>query len=44
VHSHSLFETVAICVLPNHFHAIWTLPDGDANYSGRLSRIKAGFS
>jgi putative transposase len=44
VHSRSPFETVAICVLPNHFHAIWRLPDGDANYSGRLSRIKAGFS
>ena len=20
------FETVAVCVLPNHIHAIWTLP------------------
>jgi putative transposase len=38
------FETVAICVMPDHIHAIWTLPDGDADYSRRWSLIKAGFS
>ncbi|HGM3061107.1 TPA: transposase, partial [Neisseria gonorrhoeae] len=27
------FETVAVCVLPNHIHAIWTLPPDDADYS-----------
>src|SRR5690348_128159 len=29
-----LFETVAIVVLPEHLHAIWRLPEGDADYSG----------
>lgn len=29
------FETIAICVLPNHLHAIWRLPPGDADYSWR---------
>jgi len=38
------FETVAICILPDHLHAIWTLPEGDADYPGRWSRIKSGFS
>ena len=26
-------STVAICVLPDHLHAVWTMADGDANYS-----------
>jgi putative transposase len=38
------FETVAICVLPDHLHAIWSLPEGDADFSLRWSLIKAGFS
>jgi len=38
------FDTVAIVVLPEHLHAIWTLPVGDADYSGRWRRIKAAFS
>lgn len=31
-------------VLPNHMHAVWTLPDGDSDYSVRWSIIKARFS
>jgi putative transposase len=38
------FETVAICVLPDHLHAIWTLPQHDADFSKRWSLIKANFS
>jgi putative transposase len=38
------FETIAICVLPDHLHAIWGLPDGDSNFSLRWSLIKSGFS
>jgi putative transposase len=38
------FETVAVCVLPDHVHALWKLPEGDTNYSSRWSLIKAGFS
>jgi putative transposase len=38
------FETIAICVLPDHLHAIWELPDGDSNFPLRWSLIKSGFS
>jgi len=38
------FETVAICILPDHTHALWALPDGDADFSTRWSLIKSGFS
>ncbi len=38
------FETVAICVLPDHLHAVWTLPPEDADFPTRWSRIKSGFS
>ena len=38
------FETVAVCVLLNHIHAIWTLPPDDADYSLRWRLIKTKFS
>jgi putative transposase len=38
------FETVAICVLPDHIHAIWRMPAEDADYSKRWSLIKRRFS
>ena len=38
------FEIVAWVVLPEHMHAIWTLPDGDRDFSTRRSLIKSGFS
>jgi putative transposase len=38
------FETVAICVLPDHIHAIWRLPPNDADFPLRWSLIKTGFS
>jgi REP-associated tyrosine transposase len=38
------FTTIAICVLPEHLHAVWQLPDGDADFPQRWSLIKAGFS
>jgi len=37
------FETVALVILPDHIHAIWRLPEGDADYSGRWRAIKAAF-
>lgn len=37
-------RTVAICVLPNHLHCVWTLPKGDSDFPGRWRRIKSGFS
>ena len=38
------FEVVAMVVMPEHLHAIWTLPPDDADYPTRWSLIKAGFS
>ncbi len=38
------FMVDAIVILPDHLHAILTLPDGDADFSGRWRRIKASFT
>jgi len=38
------FTIDVIAVLPDHLHAIWTLPEGDSDFSTRWSLIKAGFS
>ena len=38
------FSNNAICLLPNHLHFIWTLPEGDSNYPVRWASIKALFS
>jgi putative transposase len=38
------FTIDAIVVLPDHLHAILTLPLGDADYSSRWRRIKGQFS
>ncbi len=44
VQERRLFETIAICILPDHLHAIWSLPPGDADFAMRWSLIKSGFS
>ena len=33
----------AMVLLPDHLHAVWTLPDGDTDYSTRWSLIKRRF-
>jgi len=38
------FETLAICILPDHLHAVWQLPHGDTDFASRWSRFKSGFS
>lgn len=38
------FETNAIVLLPDHLHAIWTLPPGDSDYSTRWAWIKKEFT
>jgi putative transposase len=38
------FQLVAICVLPDHLHCIWTLPEGDHDFSIRWRMIKSAFS
>ena len=38
------FTNVAICLLPNHIHTIWTLPEGDGDTSLRWKEIKRLFT
>jgi len=38
------FEMFACVLLPDHLHCLWTLPDGDDDYSNRWSAIKREFS
>lgn len=38
------FHIDAMVILPDHSHALWTLPIGDADYPVRWALIKAGFS
>jgi putative transposase len=38
------FTIDAIVVLPDHLHAIWTLPEGDADFALRWRLIKSAFS
>jgi putative transposase len=38
------FEIDAFVMLPDHMHAIWTLPPGDADFSTRWRLIKAAFA
>jgi putative transposase len=38
------FEIDAVVVLPEHLHAMWTLPPGDADFATRWKLIKSEFS
>src|ERR1700679_3079436 len=38
------FHIDAWVVLPDHMHCIWTLPDGDDDYSGRWQALKKAFT
>jgi putative transposase len=38
------FTIDAIVILPDHLHVIMTLPDNDADFSGRWRRIKSLFT
>jgi putative transposase len=38
------FEIDAIVIMPEHLHTIWTLPDGDHDFSQRWRQIKSAFS
>ena len=38
------FETIAFCLLPEHLHCIWKLPEDDCDYSTRWSIIKRDFT
>ncbi|MCH9022693.1 MAG: transposase [Planctomycetes bacterium] len=38
------FELTAVCLLPDHLHCVWKLPQGDADFSTRWSSIKGVFT
>jgi putative transposase len=38
------FVIDAIVVLPDHLHAVWTLPEGDRDFATRWRLIKSAFS
>lgn len=38
------FELDAIVLLPDHLHAMWTLPSGDSDYSRRWGWLKKTFT
>jgi len=38
------FQMIALCLLPEHIHCIWTLPESDADYSSRWGTIKGHFT
>ncbi len=38
------FRTDAVVILPDHLHAVWTLPVGDTDFSTRWKRIKTRFT
>ena len=38
------FRIDAWVLLPDHMHAVWTLPDSDRDYSRRWSMIKRRFT
>ena len=44
VRSRHPFQIDAMVVMPDHLHAVFTLPPGDADYPTRWTLIKAGFS
>ncbi|MDZ4813067.1 MAG: transposase [Pseudomonadota bacterium] len=44
VRHHLPFEIDAMVVLPEHLHAMWTLPEGVADFATRWKLIKGRFS
>jgi len=38
------FTIEAIVILPDHLHALWTLPSGESDFATRWQLIKAAFS
>jgi len=38
------FTIDAVVVLPDHLHTIWTLPEGDSDFSTRWKMVKGAFS
>ena len=44
VHQEHPIKCDAMVILPDHIHAVWTLPEGDGDFSVRWKKIKGRFS
>lgn len=44
VRTKTAFEIVAVVLLPDHLHTVWTLPPDDTDYPSRWGRIKELFT
>ncbi|NOZ21468.1 MAG: transposase [Planctomycetes bacterium] len=44
VQSERPFDLQALCLLPDHLHCVWVLPEGDSDYSTRWAEIKGLFT
>ncbi len=44
VKSEMPFDIIGAVILPEHIHFIWSLPEGDRNYSKRVGRLKVLFT
>ena len=38
------FDVLAIVLLPDHWHCVWTLPPGDDDFPARLAWLKSEFT
>jgi putative transposase len=38
------FDLIAVVLLPDHLHTVWSLPPGDLDYSTRWGQIKEAFT
>jgi len=38
------FDTIGFVILPDHLHCMWSLPEGDGDFSRRWSQIKRLFT
>lgn len=38
------FKVIALCLLPDHLHCVWLLPENDNDFSTRWQSIKKGFT
>ncbi|MEM7330061.1 MAG: transposase [Pseudomonadota bacterium] len=37
-------ESIAVVILPDHMHLIWTLPEDDLDYDRRITYLQTGFT
>ena len=44
VQSDARFDMIGFVILPDHLHCIWSLPEGDGDFSARWSKIKRLFT